>query len=250
MIAKGWIPRVGGEGRQIDAVQSRVYREHHRPPSRRSSRRQTRAPASGDVSRAKRAGRVVVRTTCIAMLRADRDDTASRRRQLATRIRRRQLPVDREAADEVRRAGCASVTETLLLDNSAGARLADPNLSDDRVNEIADAFEAGRIATCLPFLLEAGYSARTAREHDELLAELQALPRFQIDAEVERRAVDAPRQLARAGHHRLPPVDVLVAAIADRLRLGILHYDRDYDLLAEKTDLNIASVWLAPAGSL
>jgi predicted nucleic acid-binding protein len=144
----------------------------------------------------------------------------------------------------------ASVTETLLLDNSAWARLGDPALSDDRVSEIADAFEDGRIATCLPFLLEAGYSARAARDHDELLSELLALPRLQIDAEVEQRAVDAQRQLARIGHHRLSPVDLLVAAIADRHGLGILHYDRDYDLLAEKTDLNIASVWLAPAGSL
>ena len=142
------------------------------------------------------------------------------------------------------------MTQTLLLDNSAWARLADPALSDDRVNEIADALEAGRIATCLPFLLEAGYSARTAREHDELLAELLALPHFRIDQEVAQRAVDAQRQLARVGHHRLPPVDLLVASIADRHGLGVLHYDRDYDLLAEKTDLDVGSVWLAPAGSL
>jgi hypothetical protein len=43
----------------------------------------------------------------VAQLRAERDDTASRRRSLATRIRRRELPVDRAAADEVRRAGWA-----------------------------------------------------------------------------------------------------------------------------------------------
>jgi hypothetical protein len=42
-----------------------------------------------------------------AQLRAQRDDTASRRRQLAARIRRRDVPVDRAAADEVRRAGWA-----------------------------------------------------------------------------------------------------------------------------------------------
>jgi hypothetical protein len=42
-----------------------------------------------------------------AALRAHRDDTAARRRQLADRIRRRGIPVDREAADEVRRSGWA-----------------------------------------------------------------------------------------------------------------------------------------------
>jgi predicted nucleic acid-binding protein len=142
------------------------------------------------------------------------------------------------------------VTETLLLDNSAWARLADPALDHDRVTELADAFEAGRIATCLPFLLEAGYSARDARDHDELLAELLALPRFSIDEDVERRALEAQRQLARVGHHRLPPVDLLVAALADRYQLGVLHYDRGYDLLTEKTDLDFKSVWLAPVGTL
>jgi hypothetical protein len=43
----------------------------------------------------------------VAQLRAERDGTASRRGQLATRIRRREVPVDRDAADEVRRAGWA-----------------------------------------------------------------------------------------------------------------------------------------------
>lgn len=139
---------------------------------------------------------------------------------------------------------------TLLLDNSAWARLADPALSQERITEVADAVESGEIAACLPFLLEAGYSARDARDHDDLLDELLALPQFEIDASVERRAVEAQRQLARVGHHRMPPVDLLVAAIADRHGLGVLHYDHDYDLLAEKTDLEFESVWLAPRGAL
>jgi predicted nucleic acid-binding protein len=142
------------------------------------------------------------------------------------------------------------VTETLLIDNSAWARFGDPALDDGRATELADAVEAGRIAICLPFLLEAGSSARTARDHDALLVELLALPHFAIDEDVEQRALDAQRQLARVGHHRLPPVELLVAAIADRHGIGVLHYDRDYDLLAEKTDLDFGSVWLAPAGTI
>ncbi len=142
------------------------------------------------------------------------------------------------------------MTDTLLLDNSAWARFADPALGDDRLTELADALEAGRIATCLPFLLEAGYSARSGREHDGLLAELLALPRFSIDQYVERRALDAQRQLARIGHHRLPPVDLLVAALADRHDLSVLHYDHDYDVIAEKTDLSFGSEWLVPRGTL
>jgi predicted nucleic acid-binding protein len=142
------------------------------------------------------------------------------------------------------------VTATLLLDNSAWVRLGDPSLPGERANEIAEALESGQIAASLPFLLEAGYSARNAREHDELLTELLALPRVHVDAQVELRAVEAQRQLARVGHHRLPPVDLLTAAIADRHGLGVLHYDGDYDLLAGKTDLHFESAWLAPGGTL
>jgi predicted nucleic acid-binding protein len=142
------------------------------------------------------------------------------------------------------------VTTTLLLDNSAWVRLGRHGVAPERSEEIADALEAGGIAVCLPFLLEAGYSARTAAEHNGLLTELLSLPRFHIDEVVEQRALDAQRQLARVGHHRLPPVDLLIAALADRYQLGVLHYDHDYDVLAERTDLRFESAWLVPAGSL
>ena len=138
----------------------------------------------------------------------------------------------------------------LLLDNSAWARLDHASLPQERADEIADLLEQGRIVTCLPFLLEAGYSVRSGRDRENLTEELLALPRIAIDADTEDRAIDAQRQLARAGHHRLPPVDVIVAAVADTNRLGILHYDGDYDFIAEKTNLSFDSVWLAPRGSL
>ena len=41
-----------------------------------------------------------------------------------------------------------------------------------------------------------------------------------------------------------------MAAIAHRYKVGILHYDRDYDLIAAKTDLLFESEWLAKRGSL
>jgi len=43
----------------------------------------------------------------LARVRAERDDTVALRRSLADRIRRRDIPADRAAADEVRRAGWA-----------------------------------------------------------------------------------------------------------------------------------------------
>jgi predicted nucleic acid-binding protein len=79
---------------------------------------------------------------------------------------------------------------------------------------------------------------------------LLSLAHYRFDETAERRALDAQAQLARVGHHRLPPVDLLIAALADRHGLGILHYDHDYDLIAEKTDLRFDSVWLADRGTL
>lgn len=138
----------------------------------------------------------------------------------------------------------------LLLDNSAWARLAAKSLAPARRDEIAGALEGRRIAVCLPFLLDAGYSARSAADHATMLAELLTLPRLHIDADTERRALEAQGQLARAGHHRLPPVDLILAAVAERNHIGVLHYDGDYDILSTKTDLRFDSVWLAPRGSL
>lgn len=145
----------------------------------------------------------------------------------------------------------ASVVRRALVDSSAWSRMMPPSaVPAGRRAEVGRAIEAGDLFVCGPFLLEAGYSARSAMEHDELLCELEALPHVDMDSVVERRALDAQAQLARAGHHRLPPVDLLLAALADRHQLDVLHYDADYDVIAGKTDLRFGSVWLAPRGSL
>jgi predicted nucleic acid-binding protein len=139
----------------------------------------------------------------------------------------------------------------LLLDNSAWARLSVASLPDERRTEIALMIENGEIAVCLPFLLEAGWSSRTAADHDELLADLLHLPRLMIDADVEEAALAAQADLAHRGHHRsASPSDIVIAACAHANGVGVLHYDRDYDLLAELTQLSFESRWLAPAGTL
>ena len=115
---------------------------------------------------------------------------------------------------------------------------------------MADAFESGALLACTPFLLEAGYSARNASDHASLMADLGSLPFAPIDRAVEERVLVAQAALARTGHHRIPPVDLLIAAIADRHGHGIVHYDSDYDLIAKKTSLRFESVWLARRGTL
>lgn len=138
----------------------------------------------------------------------------------------------------------------LLLDNSAWSRLLGGSVPQERRETVSEWLDQQRLAVCLPFLLEAGYSARTAQDHRELMRRLEHLPRLPVDSAVERVALDAQRELAAVGHHRLAPTDLVIAACAHLAGGGVLHYDRDYDLIAEHTRLRFESVWLAEAGSL
>ncbi|HYV17120.1 MAG TPA: PIN domain-containing protein [Conexibacter sp.] len=134
----------------------------------------------------------------------------------------------------------------LLLDNSAWARRRQAAVRA----RVARDMGAGLVATCLPFLLEAGYSARSAHDHATIVTDLAMLPRVEITPAVERHALEAQAALASVGHHRLSPIDILIAACAHESGAGVLHYDRDYDVLREHTRLRFQSEWLAPAGTL
>ncbi|MGN6255087.1 MAG: PIN domain-containing protein [Solirubrobacterales bacterium] len=138
----------------------------------------------------------------------------------------------------------------LLFDHSAWSRLISDGVPEDRQEVVLDWIGAGRMGTCLPFLLEAGFSAQTAQDHRITLARLERLDRFPIDGEVERSAQQAQHELAKAGHHRLSPIDLIISACAARAQGGVLHYDRDYDLILEHTSLEFESVWLAEPGTL
>lgn len=138
----------------------------------------------------------------------------------------------------------------LLLDSSAWSQLGQDRVPDARVETVAGWMDEGELAVCLPFLLEAGYSARSAGARREMMRKFDGLPRAEIDREVERLALQAQRELADIGHHRLAPIDVMIAACAHRAEAGVLHYDSDYDVLAERTTLAFESEWLAPAGTL
>lgn len=115
---------------------------------------------------------------------------------------------------------------------------------------VIDQMGKGQLATCLPFLLEAGYSARSTADRNAVMDRLRQLPHVAVDEEVERLALEAQRMLTDVGHHRLSLTDVVIAACAHRAGTGVLHYDRDYDLISEHTNLAFDSLWIAEPGTL
>jgi predicted nucleic acid-binding protein len=140
----------------------------------------------------------------------------------------------------------------LLLDNSVWARLLDGRL----VGPVRETFEAALLAnelwTCPPTLLEMRYSARDSDGFAITAKRLDALPHAPLTAEAAATALTAQAELAaKAGiSHRVKPVDLLIASIATIEDLGVLHYDHDYDIVAEHTSLSFSSMWVAPRGDL
>lgn len=138
----------------------------------------------------------------------------------------------------------------LLLDTSAWSRIEQNVLDEKRRATLADWYERRELATCLPFLLEAGFSAQSAADHALKSTALDRLPHIPITPRIERRTQEAQRELAQTGHHRLAPADLVIAACAEDAKAGVLHYDGDYDVLAQRTTLDFESEWIAPRGSL
>lgn len=140
----------------------------------------------------------------------------------------------------------------LLLDMSAWARVLLDRLDSSGLSRFEDAARAGEIHSSEPFLLEALYSARGSDDYARLAERLAALPAAPSGPATLRLALDAQATLAQTPgvSHGVKPVDLLVAAIAHEHAIGVLHYDHDYDVIAEHSGLRVRSVWIAARGSI
>jgi len=108
----------------------------------------------------------------------------------------------------------------------------------------------GAVATCGIVDLEVLFSARDARELAAVRAERDlAFERIDMTQADFDRAADVLLRLAQIGMHRAVSLpDLLLGAVAERARLTVLHYDKDFDTLAKATGQ--PTEWVAPAGSL
>ncbi len=96
------------------------------------------------------------------------------------------------------------------------------------------------------------YSARDRTDFKLLTEELDAMPLLPLEPTAIRRALAAQAQLAELVDvsHPVKPIDLLVAAVAEHHTAAVLHYDADYELLVQRTDLAFDSVWATERGSI
>jgi predicted nucleic acid-binding protein len=113
------------------------------------------------------------------------------------------------------------------------------------VEPLASAGQVGRPRICD---LEIGYSARNAAEWDHLNAALDAFVAVETTASHIQRALRVQRLLAQRSQRGRKIPDLLVAAAAEDHDLAVLHYDADFDLIAEVTGQRCR--WVVPAGTV
>ncbi len=117
--------------------------------------------------------------------------------------------------------------------------------------EWSTAYRNGQVATCEMVAFELLLSARDGAEFDERAASLDELPQAPVTPAVLVAAREAFRELAHRHplfHRSVAIPDLIIAAAAAAAGYGVLHYDADFDTLAEV--LPFESHWLAPGGSL
>jgi hypothetical protein len=154
----------------------------------------------------------------------------------------------------------ASVLPRALLDWSAYVRVTLALTRPDRGRRLnretlivfEDAVRENRLHASPPFRIEALHSAQTGEEFVSFSEELDGFAQAGGNADTWLLAERVQRELAEspAVSHRVSLPDLLLASIASQHGLGVLHYDSDYDLLADHTSLEFESVWIAPAGSV
>lgn len=133
-----------------------------------------------------------------------------------------------------------------LVDKSAYGRMHLPAVYD----VLQPLISRGLVATCGVAALEMLYSAQSGRGHARIAANIDAIFEWLPTEDADlRRACRVSAALAESGRHRAAGIaDLTIAAVAERHRVTVLHYDADYDLIAEVTGQPVE--WVVPKGSV
>lgn len=134
---------------------------------------------------------------------------------------------------------------THLVDKSAWVRLRREPVRD----RWGTALTEGRLALTGLGMLEILVSSTSASDFADGRLDMLGLPRVAITEQIIDRAIEVQGQMVGRGTHRAPsPADLILAACAEVNGLSVLHYDNDFDLIADVTGQS--TEWVVPAGSI
>jgi predicted nucleic acid-binding protein len=135
---------------------------------------------------------------------------------------------------------------THLADTSALARLSRPAVAA----VLGPLIEAGLVATCGVIEFEVAWATRSGADFDLVRTDRDEGHEWLATHDEDwHRALDVQGVLWRSGHVRAVGfADLLIAAVAEREQVTLLHYDSDYDLIAEVTRQPMQ--WVVPRGSM
>ncbi len=140
---------------------------------------------------------------------------------------------------------------THLADTSAWLLARRRDAPGDLRKSFGQLVSAGRVAICGPVQWELLHSTNNAGEYGDLRKSLVALDQAPFGEADWQRVLDIGQKLAKKGGslHRAPSLpDAIVAVAAQRAGLTVLHYDKDFDLIADVTGQPCE--WIAPKGSI
>lgn len=136
------------------------------------------------------------------------------------------------------------MTRSWLIDKSAFVRLP----RSPHATVWMDRIDRGLVRVATVTLLEVGFSARSGDDWAAGFATppLSNMPVENVTPGMEARALEVQGILAHRGHHRAANVpDLVIAAIAEQSGLTVLHFDKDFDLIADVTGQSVQRLSLA-----
>ena len=136
-----------------------------------------------------------------------------------------------------------------LVDNSVWQRLPRSSIVREAISALLDAED--ELCCCALSLDEFAYSARSAADHGRSAARMRASFLFlPSSATSDATAAEIRTLLWNAGEGRSAGVvDVAIAAIAAVADAVVLHYDADFDHIAE-VEPTVLARWVVPRGSI
>jgi hypothetical protein len=138
-----------------------------------------------------------------------------------------------------------ALSEAALGDTSVFTRFQRPQVNA----ELRAAIVGGLLHTCAMVRLEVMRGAQSRSRWAIVRQNLAELPDLRVTDEVWGRAEEVQELLAEESHHTaVKPPDLVIAAIAELANMPVVHYDRDFDLIAAVTGQDTR--WVVPRGSI